>query len=350
MAAYQAEAHVERALASASGQTLRDLEAIVVDDGSADATAARVEAAARRDGRIRLLRLPRNRGQAAALNAGLDAARGRYAAILDADDEATPDRLARQVAALERDPGLVLVGGAVRTFCDRRGEGGPVWRYAEEDGAIRARSLFKSEVISGAMTFDRERLRAHGIRFDERLRLGADWALSLEAMRVGRVANVPEIVMRYRIHPGQGTAGMIDDVTSDSARIRVDALASAGVRPTEAELRTHLAVSPCNYWPFGAHPHFEARRGTIAAEARAWLARLLREAVRVPRRDLAAYLDEIAARVEAALAGPAAPPGTALASFCPAADPGPCPDVERCRRGAPVGSGGPAAGPARMNH
>jgi hypothetical protein len=93
-------------------------------------------------------------------------------------------------------------------------------------------------------------------------------------------------------------------------------------------------VSPCNYWPFGAHPYFEARRATIGSEARRWLERLRRESARagrVPAAALAAYLDEIASWVEAALAGPAPPAGQALAAFCPAARPPGCLGEERCR-------------------
>ncbi len=304
MAAFNAERFVDEALASVSAQTLADLEVLVADDGSTDGTAARVEGAARRDGRIRLLRLRRNRGQAQALDAAIDEARGRWLAVLDADDQATPDRLARQVAALERDPELILVGGAVQTFRDGRSEPGPIWHYAEADPEIRVRNLFKSEFISGAMTFDREKLSAHRLRFDPRIRLGNDWDLSSRALRVGRAANLPEVVLRYRLHGDQMTAGMMDDVSSDSARIRLDALAWAGIAPSQDELRIHLAVSPCNYWPFGSHPYFTARGPAIAADAERWFARLRAAAARtgrIPPAALDAYLAEIAGSIERCL-------------------------------------------------
>jgi glycosyltransferase involved in cell wall biosynthesis len=304
MAAFNAARFVGDALASLSGQTLPDLEVLVVDDGSTDATAEQVRLAARRDPRIRLLRLGRNRGQAAALNAGIGEARGRYLAILDADDEATPGRLADQVAAFEREPGLVLVGGAVSTWSEEHGAETGTWRYQREDASIRVRSLFKSEFISGAMTLDRDLVERHRLRFDERLRLGADWALSHQAMRVGRVANLPSIVMRYRVHPGQLTSGMMDDLRSDSALIRSEALAWAGIRPTQDELRTHLAVSPCNYWAFGTHPYFRARRASIREETARWFERLRRETARAGRLSpeaLGAWLDDIAARIAVCL-------------------------------------------------
>jgi glycosyltransferase involved in cell wall biosynthesis len=296
MAAYNAARFVEQALASLSAQTLDDLEVLVADDGSTDDTAGRVEEAARRDPRVRLLRLGRNRGQAAALNAAVDRARGRYLALLDADDEATPTRLADQAAALALEPELILVGGAVQTFQDQRPEAGALWRYAEADADIRVRNLFKTEFIHSALTFDREALDAHGLRFDPRVRLGADWDLGSRALRVGRAMNLPQVVLRYRLHGAQMTTGMMDDLTYDSARIRREALTWAGAPPTDDELRVHLAVSPCNYWPFGAHPFFQAAGPAIAAEAAAWFARLregLERAGRIPLPSLDAYLAEI---------------------------------------------------------
>ena len=299
MAAFDAERFVDEALASVCAQTLADLEVLVADDGSTDRTAERVEAAVRRDGRIRLLRLRRNRGQATALNVALAEARGRYLAVLDADDLATPTRLALQAAALERDPELVVVGGAVQLFHEG-GAAGPVWRYAGDDADIRVRNLFKSEFISGAVTFDRERLAEHGLRFDPAFRLGNDWDLTSRALRAGRGANLAEVVLRYRIHGSQMTAGMIDHVGSDSARIRLDALRWAGIAPSQDELRVHMAVSPCNYWPFGSHPYFTERGPDVARDAERWFARLraaTTRAGRIPAAPLDAYLTEISADI-----------------------------------------------------
>jgi hypothetical protein len=333
VAAHQAARHLGSALASLAGQTLDDLEAIVVDDGSTDGTSAVAEGFARADGRFRIVRLERNRGQAAALNAGLARARGRYLAILDADDEATPGRLALQISAFERDPGLVLVGGAVVTLCDRHAAEGRVWHYATGDAAVRARTLFKSEVISGAITVDRECMARRGLRFDERLRLGVDWALSAATMRLGGVGNVEPVVMRYRIHPGQMTVEMVDDLDSDSTRIRREVLAWAGVHPTDEEMRTHLAVSPCNYWPFGSHPFFRERGEAIRGDAERWLARLLGEAGRagrVPLEALRDYADEILAMTDRALREPGGVAGSA-ARNCPVVAPLDCVAGQACR-------------------
>ncbi|HVB33511.1 MAG TPA: glycosyltransferase family 2 protein [Patescibacteria group bacterium] len=93
MPARNAEKTVGYAIASVLEQTMNDLELIVVDDASTDATVSVVEAMD--DPRIRLLRSRRNIRYAAARNLGLRYARGKWAAFLDADDEWMPERLER---------------------------------------------------------------------------------------------------------------------------------------------------------------------------------------------------------------------------------------------------------------
>src|SRR5438093_4604419 len=88
--AYNAAATSARALESALAQTYRQIEVIVIDDASNDATSEIV--AAYRDERIRLLRLPRNQGESGAMNEGIANARGEYVAFLDADDEWLPTK------------------------------------------------------------------------------------------------------------------------------------------------------------------------------------------------------------------------------------------------------------------
>jgi glycosyltransferase involved in cell wall biosynthesis len=107
--AFNQEAYIIDALRSVLAQSYRDFETIVVDDGSADSTAQRVEAFG---AGVRLVRQA-NQGVAGSRNAGTRHARGRLLAFLDGDDLWERDKLARQVAAAERHPssGLVAVGG-----------------------------------------------------------------------------------------------------------------------------------------------------------------------------------------------------------------------------------------------
>jgi hypothetical protein len=112
MPAYGQAAFLPRAVGSLLVSTLTDWELVVVDDGSPDDVAGAL-GPFRPDSRIRLLRLPVNRGLGAALNAGLAAARAPLVAYLPCDDLYDPGHLAALLAALA-DPGRVLVWSGVR--------------------------------------------------------------------------------------------------------------------------------------------------------------------------------------------------------------------------------------------
>jgi succinoglycan biosynthesis protein ExoO len=103
MANHNGGRYIETALRAVLGQSLRDIDVIVADDCSTDDSAERVTAIASHDRRVRLLLAHRNEGPAAARNRGLDAARGRWIAVLDSDDMMHPERLSRLVAAAEQD-------------------------------------------------------------------------------------------------------------------------------------------------------------------------------------------------------------------------------------------------------
>lgn len=102
--AYNCEAYAGEAVGSALAQTYRDVEVIVVDDGSTDDTPDVLAAIS--DPRLHVIRQP-NRGISAARNAGLDAATGAYIAFLDADDRWLPTKLERQLRLMEAEPDVV---------------------------------------------------------------------------------------------------------------------------------------------------------------------------------------------------------------------------------------------------
>jgi glycosyltransferase involved in cell wall biosynthesis len=108
--AYNNATTLARAAASILGQTVGDLELLIIDDGSGDGTADVAAAIARGDGRVKLMSMGRNVGISRSLDAGLEAARAPIVAIQDADDHSEPQRLERQLAVLDGDPTIAVVG------------------------------------------------------------------------------------------------------------------------------------------------------------------------------------------------------------------------------------------------
>ena len=108
MPAWNAAPYIARAIASMKGQTLRDWELLIVDDGSTDKTSAAAKQAARGDKRIKLARQPHG-GYAIATNTALCMSSGDIIARLDADDGQHPDRLRRAVTYLLEHPDCDIV-------------------------------------------------------------------------------------------------------------------------------------------------------------------------------------------------------------------------------------------------
>jgi glycosyltransferase involved in cell wall biosynthesis len=213
MAAYNASATVEAAIESVLGQTRPDFELIVVDDGSTDDTARKVDRF-RRDHRVRLLRQT-NRGLPAARNAAIAAGRARYITILDSDDLLMPTYLERVGRALEAAPQAGLAFGDAWRLDDRSGRfwrrtvmiarGAP--RPVPTDAPALLEALVRSNFVPIMFTVRRAALEHVGNFRDGERELAEDWELLLRLAASGYTASaVPAVLGIYRRNvPGSFT-------------------------------------------------------------------------------------------------------------------------------------------------
>lgn len=188
------------AIASVMGQTLRDLELIIVDDASTDTTPAVVAAHAAADSRIRGERLASAAGAAAARNRGVSMAAGKYVAFIDDDCVWYPSKLDRQVTVLEElsDAGLsycpyILVGGD---------ESERVVGADDVTGPGRRRALLRGNVVGTPTVVVRRNLLDDVGGFDERLLRFQDWDLWVRLAAITEFTYVPEPLLRSAIVPG----------------------------------------------------------------------------------------------------------------------------------------------------
>ena len=138
---YNRARYVCQALDSVLNQTYRDFDVIVVDDGSTDETSQLLESY---KDRVTCIRQD-NQGRAAAKNAGLSHAQGKYVAFLDSDDIWCPDKLERQVNFLETRPELSLAHGEVEVIDSK---GNPLRKETERMKRLYRRQRSKGETYS----------------------------------------------------------------------------------------------------------------------------------------------------------------------------------------------------------
>lgn len=212
MVARNSERFINEALLSARRQTMREIEIVVIDDGSTDATLDIASRHARADPRVRVYPGPQA-GLAAVRNCSLRKARAPWAAILDSDDLLHPRHVEHLYAAAVAQ-GVQIVaanmlsfhgggGSSVSLFAD-----GKLWRERRcitHAQFIRAGRLNSQGVQLGYLKplFNLEFVRANGIEYDPDLRIGEDYEFVNRAFAAGaRYSFLPQPTYFYRRHEG----------------------------------------------------------------------------------------------------------------------------------------------------
>jgi len=187
--AYNAEQFIGEAIDSVLRQTFKDIETIVVDDGSTDGTRTVVESFA---DKVRYYR-QENGGAASARNHCVRLAAGAYFAFLDADDVWAADKLRLQILELDSDPSLDAVFGMIRQV-----------RQSEWSAAIMEENVGQAELLKGysqaTMLIRRESFLRVGM-FSEENKIGefVDWLLRAKEQGL-RTKLMPDLFLWRRIH------------------------------------------------------------------------------------------------------------------------------------------------------
>jgi glycosyltransferase involved in cell wall biosynthesis len=218
--AFDAAANIRQTLNSVLAQTYQEIEVIVVDDGSSDATSDIVEEYVAGDTRFHLIRQS-NAGVGAARNTAIRKARGKYIAPLDADDFWWPEKLEKQVACAEQsgnETGLVYCWSA--SFDN---QGGLVSSCSHTvEGRLRRALILRNVVGNGSAPLLRALgLERVGLYLTQAEQGGAqgceDWDLYLRIAENFRIRVVPEYLLAYR----QAGSGMSTNAETMAASYAV---------------------------------------------------------------------------------------------------------------------------------
>lgn len=237
---YNGGVYLRPAIDSVLAQSYPDFELLVIDDGSTDASREIVGGID--DPRIRLIENGRNLGLIATLNRGLTLARGEFIARMDADDLCLPERFARQIACLETNP---TIGGCGTWFEKCSDRGCVTMEMPEAPDLIRLFLIFDNPFLHSSMMLRRHLLDEHGLRYDPAYQHTEDYDLWVRCSELMDLVNVPEVLMRYRDHPGNVSHQYGREQDTAAGRVRARQLANLGLSPTDAELALHLDLVEC---------------------------------------------------------------------------------------------------------
>lgn len=203
VACYNYGRYVNQAIDSLLGQTLREIEVIVIDDASTDRSDEAIATYAG-DPRVHAVRHQRNRGHIETYNEGLSMARGRYVGLLSADDYvARPDAVARQVQVFDANPAVGLVHAAYQTV-DAAGRAAGSSGHWHEDYVVHGleefRQLIWANYVPHSGTLVRRSCHDELGYYDTRLPIAGDWDLWLRIAARFDVAYIAEPLYAYRLH------------------------------------------------------------------------------------------------------------------------------------------------------
>jgi glycosyltransferase involved in cell wall biosynthesis len=200
MSVFNGEKFLSETIDSVLNQSFRDFEFVIVDDGSTDATADILSKYVLRDGRIRVLG-DGKRGRAASLNLAISLANGKYVANTDADDLSMPRRLEEQVAFMENNPEVGVLGGAFELVTDS-GAVIDVIRHPLEDSQMRSAMLRYNPICHSSVILRKNIVLASG-GYRSTFEPSEDYDLWLKMSECSRMANLPDVIVRYRLHANQ---------------------------------------------------------------------------------------------------------------------------------------------------
>lgn len=234
---YNGERFLRESINSVVSQTFTDFEIVIVDDGSTDGSADVVRSYS--DSRIRMVSHARNRGLAEARNTGIRSSRGIYVALLDSDDIAEPTRLADQFKAMEQERGLVYLGTWALIFNSEIPTATKLWKTETTDHELRALLLFRNRFNASSVMF---RQNVVPSELFPNIPMAEDYRFAVAMSKLGKIANLPKPLVRYRQHAASLTVSKQNFMTEYVGKILHRQLDDFGISPSKRELEIHRHV------------------------------------------------------------------------------------------------------------
>ena len=199
MAVHNGQPFVRDAVQSILDQSYTNFEFIIVDDASSDGTLEILIDFAERDARVKVLQNPQNLGQTRSLNRGFADSRGDSIARQDADDLSLPQRLEKQIAFLQENPEIGLVGTGYDVI-DENGVKKFSIVHPAHDSEIRWRMLFYNAFCHTSVVFRRNLVADLKGPFNEEIPFSQDYELWGRLLKKSKGANLAEPLVALRAH------------------------------------------------------------------------------------------------------------------------------------------------------
>ena len=216
MPVYNAAPFLREAIDSILNQTFKNFELLIINDGSTDNCEEII--LTYKDPRIRYIKNETNIKLISTLNKGIKLSKGKYIVRMDADDISFPDRIEKQVNYMETNPAIALCGTWFSSFGDRAG----ISKYQKDNDEIKFRMLYQCHLCHPTIIIRKTILDNFDIKYDSNFAHAEDYDFFVRIGEKYLIANIPEVLLKYRIHT-QSISNyhkIIQDENSNKVRIR----------------------------------------------------------------------------------------------------------------------------------
>jgi len=198
MSVYNGQKFLKEAIDSILNQTYSDFEFIIINDNSTDRTSIILKEYENNDKRIKIINNKKNIGLTKSLNKGLGLAKGKYIARLDADDISLPNRLEKQIAFLEKNNKVCLVGSWHQVIDD---DGKLIGEYTPLTDSRNIKNLLhQSNQFLHSSAMFRKNCLGKDTHYREEFRLAQDYDLWLRIAEKHQIAKIPECLVQWRLN------------------------------------------------------------------------------------------------------------------------------------------------------
>jgi len=233
MPVYNSEKYLNEAINSVLAQTYQDFELIIVDDGSVDESVKIIESY--NNPKIKLIVNSSNERLGRTRNKCIEYSSGEYLVNLDSDDIAENTRLEKQIKFMDENPEVGVCGSWAKIIGKDE-----IWKYEASDELIKFRMLFDSHFVNSSTIIRKAVLDKNNIRYNEAFDQSQDYGLWIDMAKYCKFANIPEVLVNYRIHPLRITDKYRDTQLSNADIIRLKQVQNLGISISDEEKNTHL--------------------------------------------------------------------------------------------------------------
>lgn len=241
--AYNAVPHLQEAIESILEQSFTDYEFLIINDGSTDGSEDIILNF--QDDRILYVKNHANLGLVETLNRGIELARGKYIARMDADDRSLPERLSKQVAFMEENPNVAVCG----TWFDQMISGKIKLggRYKSNNAEIKQKHLYQIQICHGSTIIRTEILINHNLRYSTDFIHAEDYDLFDRIGIISEIRNIPEVLYLVRIHENRVSTNFQKVQVENSFRVRKRIFGRLNLNVCQRDMELYTDLMHQNY-------------------------------------------------------------------------------------------------------